>query len=191
MHKYGFLERHIAVPKLKLADCQYNLSEIIAMADRAWDQGVGVTLSGAGDHRDLTVVICFFNGSFSKMRSEPWTASVNGRRAENADGGGLLPLAINGSLYNCAALVNDGKILGSSPKPIFPIIGNMATLVRLVKIPESYGDCHLFTTVPIGTDLLFQHVHREEKRTVVAIEICRLAWCLFHRATFTPWLAPR
>jgi NAD+ synthase (glutamine-hydrolysing) len=35
-----------------------------------------------------------------------------------------LPLALSGKLYNCAAVLHDGKILGSCPRPISPTTGN-------------------------------------------------------------------
>ena len=92
MHKYGFFRTACAVPKLKLADCQYNLSEIIAMADRAWDQGVEVLLFPELGITGYTCGDLFFStGASAKCGQSPGQplSMVGGQ--ENADGGGSAP----------------------------------------------------------------------------------------------------
>ena len=176
MHKYGFFRTACAVPKLKLADCQYNLSEIIAMADRAWDQGVEVLLFPELGITGYTCGDLFFQRELQQNAVRALDSLCQwseGKKMLMAVG---LPLAINGSLYNCAALVNDGKILGIVPKTYIPNHQEFYEK-RWFASSKSLNRTEIVICsqrVPIGTDLLFQHVHREE--FVVAVEICEDLW---------------
>ncbi|MDP2842739.1 MAG: nitrilase-related carbon-nitrogen hydrolase, partial [Acetobacterium sp.] len=176
MHKYGFFRTACAVPKLKLADCQYNVSEIITMAAKAWDQGVEVLLFPELAITGYTCGDLFFQREL-QMNAVKALDSLcqwsDGKKMLIAVG---LPLAINGSLYNCSVLLNDGKILGIVPKTYIPNHQEFYEK-RWFASSKSLSKTEIIICsqrVPIGTDLLFQHVHREE--FVVALEICEDLW---------------
>ena len=176
MHKYGFVRTACAVPELKLADCQYNIGEIISLATSAWAQGIEVVLFPELCITGYTCGDLFFQRELQQNALKAlddlcqWSA---GKKMLIVVG---VPLVIGGSLYNCAAVLNDGKILGMVPKTYIPnhqefyekrwFASSKSLLQKELTICDQ--------TVPIGTDLLFQHVGMAE--FVVGIEICEDLW---------------
>ncbi|AFA49707.1 NAD(+) synthase [Acetobacterium woodii] len=176
MHKYGFFRTAAAVPKLKLADCQYNINEIIALAAKAWEAGVEVLLFPELGITGYTCGDLFFQ---RELQNE--AVAALDQLCQWSQGKKLLlvvglPLVVGGSLYNCAATINDGKILGVVPKTYIPnyqefyekrwFASAKSLLQTEIKLCSQ--------VVPIGTDLLFQHAKHEE--LVVGIEICEDLW---------------
>ena len=176
MHKYGFVRTACAVPELKLADCQYNIGEIISLATSAWAQGIEVVLFPELCITGYTCGDLFFQRELQQNALKAlddlcqWSA---GKKMLIVVG---VPLVIGGSLYNCAAVLNDGKILGMVPKTYIPnhqefyekrwFASSKSLLQKEIMICDQ--------TVPIGTDLLFQHAGMAE--FVVGIEICEDLW---------------
>src|SRR5207237_1746790 len=74
-----------------------------------------------------------------------------------------LPLAVDDQLFNCAAVIHQGRVLGVVPKSFIPNYKEFyegrwfaaAANVRSRKLPLD-GD-----VVPFGTDLLFDAAHVE------------------------------
>ncbi|MBC3795898.1 NAD(+) synthase [Acetobacterium tundrae] len=176
MHKYGFVRTACAVPKLKLADCEYNVGEIISLATTAFNQGIEVLLFPELCLTGYTCGDLFFQRELQKNALNAldhlcrWS---DGKKILIVVG---LPLVIAGSLYNCSAAVNDGRILGIVPKTYIPnhqefyekrwFASSKALMQREVTIGSQ--------TVPIGTDLLFKNAQMEE--FVIGIEICEDLW---------------
>ncbi len=86
-----------------------------------------------------------------------------------------LPLAIDGELYNVAAALNDGKILGFTTKTFLPNYGNFMRCVNSVRDRKkarviSYeGEEILF-----GPQILYQAAEMDD--LVVSAEICEDVW---------------
>lgn len=84
-----------------------------------------------------------------------------------------LPVAVANSLYNCAAVLYDGQIIGVVPKQFIPNYkefyeSRWFSSADGTEPPEiRFGD----DNVPFGIDLLF-----EAGETVVGIEICEDLW---------------
>ena len=89
-----------------------------------------------------------------------------------------LPVRVAGRLYNCAALLSEGRIIGVVPKTYLPTAGEFyeqrwftpadRSLPATVEIAGQ--------TTPFGTDLLF--VADEMPGCVVGIEICEDLWAV-------------
>lgn len=176
MHKYGFFRTACAVPKIKLADCQYNIDRIIELAEKAWDEGVEILLFPELGITGYTCGDLFFQRELQKNaiksldRLNQWS---EGKKLFMAVG---LPLVIGGSLYNCSVAINDGKILGVVPKTYIPNhqefyekrwFASGRTLNQ-----KEINLCS--QKVPVGMELLFQHVHEED--CIIGIEICEDLW---------------
>jgi NAD+ synthase (glutamine-hydrolysing) len=89
-----------------------------------------------------------------------------------------LPLEVSGRLFNAAAFISRGKILGIVPKTHLPNTGEFyeqrwfaSARVAPVKEIDLLGQ-----TVPFGTDLLFQASDLPD--CVVGIEICEDLWAV-------------
>jgi NAD+ synthase (glutamine-hydrolysing) len=89
-----------------------------------------------------------------------------------------LPLEVSGRLFNAAAFISRGKILGVVPKTHLPNSGEFyeqrwfaSARVAPVKEIDLLGQ-----TVPFGTDLLFQASDLPD--CVVGIELCEDLWAV-------------
>ena len=88
-----------------------------------------------------------------------------------------MPLCLNGSVYNCAVVIQAGRILGVVPKSYLPNYGEFEETrwfrpgheIKPGTTIALGGD-----DVPIGTDILFSSAKTPE--FVIGIEICEDAW---------------
>jgi len=114
--KDGFIKAGTASPILRVADCENNANVIIDEYLIAKQRGVkllvfpelSVTSASAGElFRNRTLLASAKN------------AIIKIREATKGDGTVLVvgfPFAENGSVYNCAAVISDGSVLGIVPK---------------------------------------------------------------------------
>ncbi|MEZ6140540.1 MAG: NAD(+) synthase [Zavarzinella sp.] len=87
-----------------------------------------------------------------------------------------LPLSINQVLYNCAAIISQGQLLGLQPKTYLPTYKEFydrrffaPAFAALVDFVEFDGD-----PIPFGTDLLFTAANVPD--CTLGIEICEDLW---------------
>src|ERR1035437_540530 len=87
-----------------------------------------------------------------------------------------LPLLVNGTLFNVAAAIQNGKILGIIPKTYRPSGGEFQEDRWFAKADDlTVNTISLFgQTIPIGTDLLF--ASREDSSITVGVDICEDLW---------------
>jgi NAD+ synthase (glutamine-hydrolysing) len=95
-----------------------------------------------------------------------------------------LPLIINGRIYNCAAVLQKGKILGIVPKTNLPNYNEFYedrwfTGSDQLDVEEIWIDNYM---VPVGADLIFASKDREE--LVFGIEICEDLWSILPPSSF-------
>ncbi len=180
--KDGFIKVAAVTPKIRVADVAYNTQEVIRLLREAAGQGAKII---AFPELVLTGYTC--NDLFLQRAllqearrglSEVIHASA-GIRALIFVG---LPLEVDGRLYNTAAAVSDGKLLGFVPKRAIPnyseyyeqryfASGNGKT------IPVVFDGCQ----VPMGAFQLFVCEAKEDGHGVpytlkVACEICEDLW---------------
>jgi NAD+ synthase (glutamine-hydrolysing) len=122
INRFGFMRVAAASPKVKVADCDYNISEIKSMIDEALKEHVQILCFPELSITSYTCADLFFQTTLQKktisslinladfMRDKPSIVVIVG-----------LPLQVKNSLYNVAAVISDKGILGFVPK-IF--IGN-------------------------------------------------------------------
>jgi NAD+ synthase (glutamine-hydrolysing) len=90
-----------------------------------------------------------------------------------------LPIAIDNSLYNCAAAICNGEILGLVPKQYLPNYGEFYEARRFAAATgdeRPQVELDDATVVPFGIDLLFYATDRQGQRIGVGIEICEDLW---------------
>ena len=87
-----------------------------------------------------------------------------------------LPLCVNSTLFNVAAVINRGKIVGIVPKTYLPNGGEFYEARWFGSAPDlTVSEIELFgKIVPIGTDLLFPS--KEDSNVIVGVEICEDIW---------------
>ncbi len=166
----------VATPELRLADIDFNLMQLRQVATEAAQQGcqflltpeLGVTGYSCGDlflqplliEKARTALV-----DLAALSAEPFLPLVVG-----------LPRALDGALYNVAALLADGKVCGVVPKRWLPNSQEFyeqrwftAAHDALPSILDWNGE-----SIPFGTDLLFAADNRPD--CVVGIELCEDLW---------------
>lgn len=174
--KYGFVRVGAAVPEMKVADCRFNTMKIIEIMEEAKDKDVYLTvfpelcITGytCGDLFQQSLLLDMALKSLKEIadKSSEWNnIFIVG-----------LPLLIEQQLYNCAAVIQKGKIRGIVPKRYIPNYNefyekrwfregrNLTT--DFVKL---FGQ-----EIPCGDDLIFQDELTPELS--FAVEICEDLW---------------
>lgn len=92
------------------------------------------------------------------------------------------PLRLQGKLYNCAAVLHDGRVLGIVPKTWLPNYGEFYEKRQFTSGARYNGAAELpfgGEVVPFGTDLVFRCAGMDD--FCLGVELCEDAW-----ATETP-----
>ena len=117
----GFIRVAAASPRLKVADCDYNLSEIKSIIEAAADQGVQIICFPELCITGYTCADLFFQKTLQRkalFSLEKLLSFIIGKPSIIAIVG--LPLQIKNKLYNVAAVVSAEGILGFVPKTYIP-----------------------------------------------------------------------
>jgi NAD+ synthase (glutamine-hydrolysing) len=118
--KDGFIKVAAVTPKVRVADVQYNTGEVIRLLKEAAEEGAKII---AFPELVLTGYTCndLFLQSALLRETRAGLAKVvrftEGIRALVFVG---MPLEVDGKLYNTAAVLSDGKLLGFVPKRAIP-----------------------------------------------------------------------
>lgn len=173
--KYGFLRAAAASPGLRVADVAYNTQEIIkSMREYAARNAqllclpefclTGYTCS------DLFLQETLIRGAEQGL-AEILAASC-GLNLVTVVG---LPVRRSGKLYNCAAVVCDGKLLGLVPKTHLPNYSEFYEKRHFLPGPAQASPMELAGQQTLfGTNLLF--ACRQMPEFVLGVEICEDLW---------------
>ena len=172
---YGFVRCASAVPKLQVADCEYNVRQITAMISAASDKGVDLIVFPELCITGYTCADLF-------LQTPLLTAAENGLDdvAMSTKGKNIavvvgLPVNIGNSLYNCSVAIYDGCILGAVPKTYIPNYSEYYEKRWFKSGREIKGNIVLCgQNVPIGTNLIFAAEGIEN--FTFGIEVCEDLW---------------
>ena len=173
--KNGFVKVAAATPDIRVADVEFNTQNIINAMEEAQKNGAkilvfpelcvtGYTCSDLFDHSVLLKV------------SRKALLEI----AENTNDKDMLvfvgaPLEVNGKLYNVAAAMNQGEIIGFTTKTFLPNYGEFYEMRQFTPGPQTVREITFEgKKIPFGPQILFQAEGMEE--LVVAAEICEDVW---------------
>ena len=180
---FGYVRVAAAVPHMRVADCQYNASEIKKQITEAVQEGVQVVCFPELSITGYTCADLFFTQQLQKdalsaledvctfTRDLPIIVLVGA------------PLKVDNNLYNCAFVMTDGEVVGVVPKINLPNTGefyekrwfssgrdvlenNVNSIRPRIPTIELWGN-----DVPFGIDLLFT-----TKDYSFGIELCEDLW---------------
>ena len=118
--KYGFVKVAAAVPTVKVADVEYNLQQIESLIAQAEGRGIEMMVF---PELCLTGYTCqdLFKEQLLLDRAESAVIALLDftRKLDIISIIGL-PVVVNGLLYNCAAIIQGGQLLGLIPKTYLP-----------------------------------------------------------------------
>jgi NAD+ synthase (glutamine-hydrolysing) len=174
---YGFLRVAAACPPVRVADPGGNADATLSFAARAGEGGaqvvvfpeLGLTGYTCGDlFFSLTTLVAGAERALERVLRE-----TAGRPAVLVLG---LPVLQGGRLFNAAAVVQSGRVLGVVPKTFLPGYKEYYEERWFSSAREvREGEVRLAGQVaPFGTDLLFQLP--EDPGVTLAVEICEDLW---------------
>src|SRR3954470_9611121 len=162
--RHGFLRVAAACPMLRVADCAYNSERILGLMRRAEGEGVqllvfpelaltGYTCNDLFQHEVL------LRGAADALRP------VVRAGAETFSGVAVvgLPLLVDDQIFNCAAVLHQGRLLGVVPKSFLPNYKEFyeGRWFAPAATARSKEVALLGKTVPFGTHFLFQATDAE------------------------------
>ena len=181
---HGFCRVAAAVVPVHLSDPAANAAATIAMAEQAQREGVSVVvfpelgLTGYSND-DLFQQRALLDAARDALvtiveRSQAWSSLV-------VVG---LPMAVGGRLFNVAAAVSRGELLGLVPKSYLPNYREFYEKRQFSAARESVQDTVEVAgrAVPFGTDLLFACTDVAD--LVVHVEICEDVWVPIPPSTY-------
>lgn len=171
-----FIRVAAGVPRVRVADPAFNADEIIALVQRADGEGVHV----------LVLPECALTGysvnDLFQQRTllEAALAELEHICAETSECNVLvmvgLPLTVDNQLYNCAAVLLHGNVVGIVPKTFVPGYKEYYEQRWFTSAVDAQADAVVLSgnVVPFGADLLFR-VEGAVNFTV-GVELCEDLW---------------
>ena len=118
--KDGFVRIAAATPALRVADCAYNAEQTISLARRAADEGAAVVVFPELGLTGYTCGDLFLSQTLLEGAESALDHILEETAALNAVLLVGLPVRCGAALYNCAAVMMGGKLLGLIPKTYLP-----------------------------------------------------------------------
>ena len=121
----GFIKVAAGTPKIKVADCEYNAGQIIALMKDAADHGVKVLALPELCITGYTCGDLFLQDTLLRGAEDALSRILEETSALDMLAAVGLPVwnQWDSKLYNCAVVINRGKILGLFPKIYIPNYG--------------------------------------------------------------------
>ncbi|WZL83018.1 NAD(+) synthase [Vallitaleaceae bacterium 9-2] len=185
MNSYGFSRVANGIPIIKLGDINYNLQQIKNIYDQACNHNVDliimpelcITGYSLGDLLHQSSVL-----NHAKKGLDELLNYSLGRHTILVVG---LPMLIDESVYNVAAIIYQGELLGIVPKSYLPTYNEFYESRWFGRAEHLTIDTLTYNekTVPVGADLVFKS--KKAPYLSFAIEICEDLWAPVPPSTFT------
>lgn len=118
--KDGFLRVCAATPQLKVADCAFNAERTIELAHKAAQQDAGLVVFPELGLTGYTCGDLFLSQTLLEGAERALSAVLEGTRELRCVLAVGLPVRHGAALYNCAAILCAGRLLGLVPKSSVP-----------------------------------------------------------------------
>lgn len=173
--KQGFVKVAAITPDMRVADVDYNTAEICKNIGEAVEAGAKVLVFPELAITGYTCGDLFFQDALLKSAEEGLRKIVEYTKGKDALIFVGLPFVHAGKLYNVAAALNDGELLGFTTKTFLPNYDEFYEMRYFQPGPTTLEQT-LFDgkQVAFGPQILFEC--REMKELVVAAEICEDVW---------------
>ncbi|MCR4435488.1 MAG: NAD(+) synthase [Clostridiales bacterium] len=173
---FGFVRVGAAAPMLKVADCEYNAEKIVQTILEAQSRDIqfvvfpelSITAYTCGDLFHQQALLNSAVGALDHILHETGKADLVAMVG--------MPLYLDNQLFNCAVVIQSGRILGVVPKTYIPGYSEFYEERWFASGVKSISDEIVLCgqRVPFGTDLLFEDV--EDRRMCFGVEICEDLW---------------
>ena len=181
--KDGFLKAAALSPALRVADCAYNAGQIVSAMNDCAARGVKLAVFPELALTGYTCGDLFFQQALQQGAADALAQVLSASAQLDLITLVGLPLLVEGKLYNCAAAVSRGRLLGVVPKACLPNYGEFYEKRHFApgpKRPRTITVCG--QEAPFGTALLF--ACRQMPAFVLGAELCEDLWSPLPPSTF-------
>ena len=171
----GFIRAAAASPALRVADCTYNAEQIIGVIREYAAKNVQLLCLPEFALTGYTCSDLFLQDTLLRGAEEALAAILEASKGLNIVVLVGLPVRHNGKLYNCAAVLCNGELLGLVPKTHLPNYGEFYEKRHFIPgmhEPECITLAGQETL--LGTNLLF--ACQQLPAYVLAAEVCEDLW---------------
>ena len=171
----GFVKVAAATPKIKVGDCGYNGAQICKIIDEVYDNGAQLVVFPELCITGYTCSDLFWQKSMLDMAKTHLQFIAEHCEDKEIVAIVGLPMIYRSKLYNVAAVIYDGEILGLVPKTYIPNYSEFYEARHFTSGKNKDGYVMIGEEeVPFGTEILFNCVNFENFS--FAIEICEDLW---------------
>jgi NAD+ synthase (glutamine-hydrolysing) len=177
MTHHGFVRVAAAVPVLRVADCDFNAEQVLSLMARAESEQVDVLVFPELTLTGYTCADLFQQSTLQKGALDALARVV--RQGGSAFSGLTivgLPLAVDDQVFNCAAVLCRGRLLGFVPKSLIPNYKEFyeRRWFAAAATARSRDVVVLGAAVPFGVDRLFAAADADG--LTIGVEICEDLW---------------
>ena len=171
----GFIKTAAVTPKIRVADPAYNAQVILEKLEEAWEHGARIIVFPELCLTGYTCGDLFLQQKLLEEAKRQLLLIVDATEGKDALVMVGLPLERDGRLYNVAAVLQDGAILGMVPKSNIPSYAEFYEGRHF-----SQGNAQVISyylegeEIPFGTNLLFECMNLPG--LTVGCEICEDLW---------------
>lgn len=174
--RQGFIKVAALTPKVTVADTQANRKEICRLMDEAEAKGAKILVFPELCITGYTCGDLFYQQVLLREAKKELLAIAKYTQRKDYLAFVGLPMEYNGKLYNVAAAVTQGKVLGLVPKTHIPNYNEFYERRHFAPgmkqpVPVALDED---TVVPMGTRVLFQC--RQMPELKIGAEICEDVW---------------
>lgn len=173
--KHGFIKAAAVTPKIKVADPEYNAREICERLEEAYEHGAKLIVFPE---------LCLTGYTCGDLFCQPLLLKEAKRQLRRIAGATEghdalvlvgLPVERDGRLYNVAAVLQDGTVLGMVPKANIPMYAEFYEGRHFTEGNREVATYYLEgEEVPFGVNLLFECLNMPG--FVLGCEICEDLW---------------
>ena len=173
--RHGFIKVAAATPDIRVADVDYNKGQIIKQMDEAADAGAKIIVFPELCITGYTCSDLFLQNILLNSAKKALVEIAEYTKNLDALVFVGVPIAVGGELYNVAAALNHGNILGFTTKSFLPNYREFYEMRQFRPGPKK-AEKILFggKEIPFGPQLLF--VEKQMTNLIVSAEICEDVW---------------
>jgi len=173
--RHGFIKCAAGTPEITVGDCWGNAGRIMEVIRKAHEEEVRFLVLPELCITGYTCGDLFFQQRLLDGALESLTEIVKATEGLRMIVLVGLPVSVAGKLYNCAAVIYEGEILGFVPKSCLPNYGEFMEARYFAPAPRENTDIMIGDKeYPFGSKLLF--VCKDMPMFAFGVEICEDLW---------------
>ena len=173
--KFGFFKTAAANCDIKVGDCTFNRSSVLSAISAAYSSGAELIVLPELCITGYTCADLFNQSALLNNALKTLAYIKEASLTMNIIIAAGLPIEHSSKLYNCAAIVYKGNLLGIVPKTFLPNYNEFYEKRWFTPAPKETEYINILgQRVPFGTRLLFRA--KDYEHIVIGCEICEDVW---------------